>query len=207
MTVFLNIHPQNPQNRLINQVVDAIQEGGVIVYPTDSAYALGCRIGDKEAIDRIKLIRQLDKHHNFTLVCRDLSDLGTYAHVDNPSFRLLKAYTPGAYTFILQASHEVPRRLQHPKRKTIGLRIPDNIITQSILAALGEPLMSVTMMLPGDDLPMADPREIFDNVRNRVNMVVDGGFCGTEPTTIIDLVKGAPEVIREGKGDPNPFIL
>jgi tRNA threonylcarbamoyl adenosine modification protein (Sua5/YciO/YrdC/YwlC family) len=205
MTAFFHIHPQSPQKRLINQVVDMIQHGSVIVYPTDCAYALGCQIGNKAALDRIKQIRRLDKHYNFTLVCHNLSQLGSYAHVDNSMFRLLKAYTPGPYTFILPASNEVPRRLQHPKRKTIGLRIPDNPIALDILAALNEPLMSITMMLPDSDLPPVDPNEIYEWVKGRVDLVVDGGMGGFEPSTVVDLVDGVPKLLRVGKGDPTPF--
>lgn len=205
MTQLLHIHPINPQQRLISQVVASLRDGGVIAYPTDSAYALGCQLGNKDAIERIKLIRSLDKQHNFTLMCRDLSDLGIYARVSNSVFRLLKAHTPGAYTFILPASHEVPRRLQHPKRKTIGMRVPDNPISLAIIQTLAEPLMSVTLMLPGDDMPLADPDIIYDTLKNKVDIVVDGGFCGIEPTTVVDFVEGYPTVVRIGKGNPKPF--
>jgi len=204
MTQLLQIHPTHPQARLVSQVVAMLQQGGVIVYPTDSAYALGCQLGNKEALDKIKQLRALDKHHNFTLMCRDLSDLGIYARVSNPTFRLLKAHTPGAYTFILPASPEVPRRLQHPKRKTIGLRVPDNAISLAILEMLGEPMMSVTLMLP-DNAPLTDPAEIYTALRGRVDMVVDGGCCGLEPTTVVDWVEGFPQIVRRGKGDPTPF--
>lgn len=205
MTAFFKIHPQNPQKRLLNQAVDVIQQGGVIVYPTDCSYALGCQIGNKTALDRIKQIRRLDKHYHFTLVCHNLSQLGTYAHVDNSVFRMLKAFTPGAYTFILPASNEVPRRLQHPKQKTIGLRIPNNPITSELLAILDEPLMSVTMMFPDLDLPPTDPHEIYEWVKGRVDVVIDGGVGGLELSTVIDLVGGTPKVLRVGKGDPKPF--
>lgn len=205
MTQRLVIHPDNPQLRLIRQVVDTLRDGGVIVYPTDSAYALGCQIGNKEAMERIRSLRQLDKQHNFTLVCRDLSELATYARVDNRVFRLLKAHTPGAYTFILTASSEVPRRLQHPKRKTIGLRVPDNPTTQALLAELNEPLMSVTLILPGDKLPLNDPDRICDKLRGQVDMIVDGGFCDLEPTSIIDMTSDVPEILREGKGSIAAF--
>lgn len=205
MTQRIYIHPENPQSRLVSLVVAALCDGGVIAYPTDSAYALGCRLGSKEAMDRIKQLRELDKHHNFTLMCRDLSDLGVYAHVSNPVFRLLKANTPGAYTFILPASHEVPRRLQHAKRKTIGLRVPDNLITLAILEALAEPIMSVTLILPKDKMPLSDPDVIEDKLQGLVDLIVDGGFCGLESTTVVDLVEGFPQIIRTGKGDPAPF--
>jgi tRNA threonylcarbamoyl adenosine modification protein (Sua5/YciO/YrdC/YwlC family) len=196
----LYIHPTHPQERLITQVVQVLQSGGVIAYPTDSAYALGCRLDDKNALERIRRLRELDKHHNFTLVCQNLSELSTYAHVSNTVFRLLKAHTPGAYTFILEATHEVPKRLQHDKRKTIGLRVPDYPIALAILAALGEPLMSVTLIFPGDTLPLSDPDDIYDRLGNGVDMMVDGGVCGIEPTTVVDLLSGVPEVVRMGKG-------
>jgi tRNA threonylcarbamoyl adenosine modification protein (Sua5/YciO/YrdC/YwlC family) len=205
MTQRLNIHPTHPQSRLISQAVAMLRQGGVIVYPTDSAYALGCQIGNKEAMDRIKQLRKLDKNHNFTLMCRDLADLGTYARVSNAVFRLLKAHTPGAYTFILPASHEVPRRLQHPKRKTIGLRVPDNPISLAILETLAEPMMSVTLILPEEKMPLSDPDMIYTVLEGKVDIVVDGGFCGTDPTTIVDLVEGFPQVVRVGKGNPQPF--
>lgn len=205
MTQFFDIHPEDPQHRLICQVVAVLQEGGVIVYPTDSAYALGCHLGDKAALERIRAIRRLDKEHNFTLVCRDLSELATYAQVDNSTYRLLKAYTPGPYTFILPASKEVPRRLQHPKRKTIGLRIPENNIVKAILAELGEPLMSVTLIMPNNTTPLADPNEIYTKLENQVEVVINGGFCDLEPTTVIGFENGSPSVLREGKGDVAPF--
>jgi tRNA threonylcarbamoyl adenosine modification protein (Sua5/YciO/YrdC/YwlC family) len=195
MTRVLEIHPQDPQTRLIRQVADVVREGGVIVYPTDSCYALGCAIGDKGAMERIRRI------HHLTLVCRDLSEIANYAKVDNTAYRLLKAYTPGPYAFLLRATHEVPRRLQHSKRKTIGLRVPDHAITQALLAELGEPLMSTTLQMPGDDLPMADPYEIAERLAGRVDLVIDGGACGVQPTTVIDLESGYPRVIRRGKGD------
>jgi tRNA threonylcarbamoyl adenosine modification protein (Sua5/YciO/YrdC/YwlC family) len=200
MTQLLNIHPLNPQLRLLRLAVDTLQQGGVIVYPTDSAYALGCQIGDKKAQDQIRQLRGLDEQHNFTLVCSDLSSIATYAKVDNPTYRFLKAHTPGAYTFILQATHEVPKRLQHPKRKTIGLRIPDNVVAQSLLKELGEPIMSVTLILPGDEHPLSDPDEIIDRLDNRVDAIIESGSCDLMPTTVIDLTSGAPSVIRKGKG-------
>ncbi|MBK9130970.1 MAG: threonylcarbamoyl-AMP synthase [Gammaproteobacteria bacterium] len=198
---YLQIHPVNPQPRLISQAVAIVRNGGVIVYPTDSCYALGCQIGDKAAMERIQRLRKLDPTHNFTLVCRDLSDLATYARVGNPEFRLLKSLTPGPYTFILTASHEVPRRLQNPKRKTIGLRIPDQPIARALLEALDEPLMSVTLILPDSPLPLSDPEEIREQLEKQVDAIIDGGSCGNEPTSIIDLTGEVPRVVRQGKGD------
>lgn len=206
MTQLFQIHPENPQLRLIHQIVQTVREGGVIVYPTDSAYALGCPIGNKKAIGRIRNIRQLDKFHNFTLVCRDLSELAIYARVNNSIFRLLKAYTPGTYTFIVPASKEVPRRLQHPRRKTIGIRIPNNSITMAILEELGEPLMSVTLIMPNEAIPLADPKEIYERLEKQVDIVVDGGICDSQPTTVIDFMDGEPHIVREGKGDVTPFL-
>ena len=205
MSQFFQIHPENPQARLIRQAVDLVREGAVIAYPTDSAYALGCHLGDKKALDRIRRIRQVGDRHNFTLVCRDLSELATYAKVDNAAYRILNAYTPGPYTFILQASREVPRRLLHPKRRTIGLRVPDNRICQALLAELGEPLMSSTLILPGEDMPMTDPYEIREVLEHQVDLVIDGGYCDIEPTTVVDMTGDSPEVTRVGKGDPTPF--
>lgn len=201
VTQILSIHPDNPQVRLARLVADCIRDGGIVAYPTDSAYALGCQIGDKRALDRIRQLRDLDKDHNFTLVCKDLSELATYARVDNTTFRLLKSRTPGPYTFILTASKEVPRRLQHPKRKTIGLRVPDNKVTQAILDALGEPLMSVTLILPGQKLPVASIDDMYEKLNDKVDIIADGGSCGFDPTTIVDLTGSEPEVVRVGKGD------
>jgi tRNA threonylcarbamoyl adenosine modification protein (Sua5/YciO/YrdC/YwlC family) len=205
MAKVLHIHPQNPQVRLIQQAVELIKNGGVVIYPTDSAYALGCHLGDKAATDRIRSIRELDKHHHFTLICHNLSQLATYARVDNPSFRLLKAHTPGAYTFILEATKEVPRRLVHPKRKTIGLRVPDHPITQALLAALNEPLMSVTLIRPGQEYPLSDHEEIVSHFQNQVDLIIDGGPCSGEPTSVIDLTQSPPQVLRTGKGDTSSF--
>jgi len=205
LSQFFQIHPDNPQPRLIRQAVDIIRARGVVVYPTDSAYALGCQIGDKSALDRIRRIRKLDDRHNFTLVCRDLSDIANYARVDNTVYRLLRHCTPGPYTFILRATSELPRRLQNPKRKTVGLRVPDNAIAAALLRELGEPLMSVSMIMPGDDLPLVDPYEIRDLLEHEVDLVIDGGWCGMEPTTVVDLVGEAPLILRVGKGAIAPF--
>ena len=205
MSQFFQIHPETPQKRLINQAVDILLKGGVIVYPTDSAYAIGCHLGDKQAADRIKRIRRLDDKHNFTLMCRDLSDIGVFAKVDNTQYRLLKNFTPGAYTFILDATSEVPRRLLHPKRKTIGMRVPDNAIVQALLAELGEPIMSSTLILPGDEDPMTDPYDIRETLEHDLDLIIDGGFCGLEATTVVNMTGDAPEVTRVGKGDPEPF--
>lgn len=207
MSQFFQIHPETPQKRLINQAVDILRKGGVIVYPTDSAYAIGCHLGDKQAADRIKRIRRLDAKHNFTLMCRDLSDIGVFAKVDNTQYRLLKNFTPGAYTFILDATSEVPRRLLHPKRKTIGMRVPDNAIVQALLAELGEPIMSSTLILPGDEDPMTDPYDIRETLEHELDLIIDGGFCGLEATTVVNMTGDAPEVTRVGKGDPEPFRI
>ncbi len=206
MSRVLQIHPANPQPRLIARAVEQLREGAVIVYPTDSSYALGCQLGDKAAAERIRHIRQTDRHHNFTLVCRDLSEIATYAKVDNQRFRLLKATTPGPFTFILQATHEVPRRLQHPRRKTIGIRIPDNAIVRALLAELGEPIMSCTLILPGDDWPLSDPEEIEERLAHEVDLMIDGGPGQHEPTTVLDLTGEAPQLMREGLGDASPFL-
>ncbi|MBR9866685.1 L-threonylcarbamoyladenylate synthase [uncultured Amphritea sp.] len=205
MSQLFQIHPDNPQSRLISQAVEIIKKGGVIVYPTDCAYALGCHLGDKSAVEKIKRIRKLDDKHNFTLVCRDLSEIGTYAKVNNSVYRLLKSMTPGAYTFILNATTEVPRRLLHPKRRTIGLRIPQNNIALQLMEALGEPIMSTSLILPGEELPLIDPYEIRDLLQHDVDLVIDGGYCGMEATTVINLVDDVPVVIRRGAGDVSDF--
>ncbi|MDG2176939.1 MAG: L-threonylcarbamoyladenylate synthase [Gammaproteobacteria bacterium] len=205
MTQVLDIHPQNPQLRLILQAVDVLRGGGVIIYPTDSAYALGCHLQDKAALQRIIRIRQLDKRHNFTLVCRDLSELATYARVNNTHYRLLKAFTPDAYTFILRATSEVPRLMLHPKRKTIGIRVPDHPVVSALLGALNEPMLSSTLILPGESEPMADVGEIRETLAKQVDLILDSGFCGMEATTVISLVDDVPEVLRRGKADPTPF--
>ena len=207
MSQFFAIHPETPQARLIQQAVSIIQGGGVIVYPTDSAYALGCQLGDKKAMERIRRIRSLQENHNFTLVCRDLSELGTYAHVDNTTYRLLRHATPGPYTFVLEATREVPRRLIQPKRKTIGLRVPDHPIPQALLHALNEPLMSATLIMPGDDYPMTDPYDIRDSLEHEVDLVIDGGFCGLEATSVVDLTGTTPVVLRAGVGDVSDFEI
>lgn len=206
MSQFFQIHPDNPQNRLIEQVVDILRGGGVIVYPTDSGYALGCCVGDKSAQDVIRDIRRVNKEHNFTIVCRDLTDIATYAKVGNIAFRLIKTLTPGPYTFILPATRDVPRRLQNPKRKTIGLRIPDNNIAQAIIASLGEPLMSSTLILPGEESPMTDPYDIRQTLEHVVDLVIDGGFCGFEPTTVVGLEDDVPQLLRQGQGDVTGII-
>lgn len=205
MSELFKIHPDNPQPRLIQAVAKIIRKGGVIAYPTDSSYALGCHIGDKAAMQKIAKIRQFDKSHHFTLVCRDLSEISTYARVDNVSYRILKAHTPGAYTFILKATKEVPSRLQNPKRKTIGLRVPDNRIAQAMLEELGEPIMSTTLMLPDDEYPVSDPDDIQPVLEHQLDAIIDGGNCGLDPTSIIDLVQGIPEILRVGKGDVSDF--
>lgn len=205
MAQFFQIHAENPQHRLIVQAADIIRKGGLVVYPTDSAYALGCHIGDKDALERIRTLRKLDKNHNFTLMCRDLSEIATYARVDNQAYRLIKNHTPGAYTFILEATADVPRRLMHPKRKTIGLRVPDNPIALALLEELGEPLMTSSLLLPGEEFPMTDPYDIRDTLEHFVELVIDGGYCGLEPTTVIDLSDSTPQLVRQGKGDFSPF--
>ncbi|BEV73634.1 MULTISPECIES: L-threonylcarbamoyladenylate synthase [unclassified Paludibacterium] len=206
MAQFFVIHPDNPQQRLIREAVKILQEGGVIVYPTDSCYALGCKLGDKQAMERILSIRQVDLKHHLTLVCNNLSELANYAKVDNAQFRLLKAATPGSFTFILQATREVPRRTLHPKRSTIGLRVPDHKVALALLQELGEPILSSTLMLPGDEEPLCDPYDIRDRLEHQVDLILDGGWCGSDPTTVIDLTEGA-ELIRRGKGDPALFGL
>jgi len=207
MAQYFQIHPDNPQLRLIKQAVDIVQNGGVIAYPTDSSYALGCHIGDKTAMARIRQIRQLDDKHNFTLVCRDLSELAVYAKVSNANYRLIKSVTPGAYTFILPATREVPRRLQNPRRKTIGLRVPDHPITQALLAELDEPLMSSTLILKGESLPMSDAHDIREKLEHQLDLVIDGGLCGLEPTTVVVLNDDSSSVVRKGRGDILPLGL
>ena len=205
MAQFFAIHPENPQRRLIQQAADAIRAGGTVVIPTDSGYALSCALENKSGVDVIRQIRRLDDKHNFTLLCRDLSEISVYARLENQEYRMLKAYTPGTYTFILKATREVPRRLLHPKRKQIGIRVPNNLIALDLLANLGEPLMTSTLMLPGDNLPMTDPCEINDVLGHQVSVVIDGGFCGFEGTTVIDLTGELPIVVRQGAGDASAF--
>jgi tRNA threonylcarbamoyl adenosine modification protein (Sua5/YciO/YrdC/YwlC family) len=202
---YLSIHSENPQERLIAKAVDSLRRGGVMIYPTDSVYAIGCHIGDKSALERIRFIRQLDKNHNFTLVCRDLSELGTYARVENSAFRLLKSKTPGPFTFILNATSEVPKRLQHPKRKTIGIRVPNSAIVKALLEELREPIMSVTLTMPDDQYPLTDPYEIKQRMNHHVDVIIDGGYCGLEPTTVIDLTDHRPQLLRQGAGDFSAF--
>ncbi|MCF6255704.1 MAG: threonylcarbamoyl-AMP synthase [Gammaproteobacteria bacterium] len=206
MSQFFQIHPDNPQQRLIDKAVEIINGGGVIVYPTDSGYALGCHLGDKAAMERIRSIRQVDAKHNFTLVCRDLSEIALYAKVENSVYRLIKNHTPGPYTFILKATKEVPRRLQNPKRKTIGLRVPDNRIAQTLLETLSEPLMSSTLILPGDDMPLTDPYDIRDTLEHSLDLVIDGGYCGFEPTTVVEFTDDVPVVVRRGQGSVDMLV-
>jgi len=202
MSQYFEVHPDNPQRRLLSQAVTIIQQGGVIVYPTDSCYALGCHVGDKRAMDRIARIRRTDAKHNFTLVCRDLSDISVYARVDNRAYRSLKSLTPGPYTFILRATSEVPRRLQNPKRKTIGIRVPDNTVCQALLEALGEPLMSSTLILPDNELPETDAEEIRGKLEHHVDLIIDGGNCGFEPTSVLAVDEdGSMEIARRGRGN------
>lgn len=206
MTELIEIHPVDPQPRQIARVVSLIRAGGLVAYPTDCSYALGCHIGDKRAMDRIRRIRQTDKDHNFTLVCRDLSEIATYARVDNWAYRLLKAYTPGPFTFILKATGEVPKRLQNPKRRTIGIRIPDHPIPQAMLEYLSEPIMSSTLLLPDTSMPLTDPAEMLDRLHGRVEAVIDGGAGGLEPSSVVDLSGDSVVVLREGKGDTSTLI-
>ncbi|WP_417553560.1 L-threonylcarbamoyladenylate synthase [Marinomonas fungiae] len=205
MSQFFQIHPENPQARLIKQAAQMIREGAVIAYPTDCGYSLGCHIGDKAALEKIRVIRRLDDKHNFTLVCKDLSEISTYARYDNAIYRLLKHNTPGPYTFIFNGTSEVPRRLMHPKRKTIGIRIPDNKIVQALLEELGEPIMSSSLILPGETDPMMDPYDIRDTLQHQLDLVIDGGFCGMQPTTVIGMDSDEIQVLRIGAGDPTPF--
>lgn len=202
---FFQVHPENPQSRLIKQAAEIIRSGGVAVYPTDSSYAIGCRLGEKNALERIRRLRQLDDKHNFTLVCRDLSQLSTFAKVDTGAFRLLKTHTPGPYTFILNATREVPRIMLHAKRRTIGLRVPSHPIAQALLEELGEPIMSVSLIMPDETLPMSDPYEMRALLEHHVDLIIDGGFGGLEASTVISLADDEPEIVRVGCGDPEPF--
>ena len=206
MSQYFKVHPDSPELRLIRQAVEIIRAGGVIAYPTDSSYALGCAIGNKAAMARIRRIRKVGHEHNFTLVCKDLSELSNYAKVNNDTYRLLKRFTPGPYTFILAASREVPRRLQHPKRRSIGLRVPDYPIVTALLSQLDEPLMSSTLIMPGEELPLNDPARIREQLEHAVELVVDGGPCDWQPTTVVDLISGVPEVRRQGKGSVAAFV-
>jgi tRNA threonylcarbamoyl adenosine modification protein (Sua5/YciO/YrdC/YwlC family) len=200
MSQYFNIHPETPQKRLIDQAAEIIRNGGLAIYPTDSCYALGCKLGEKDAVDRIRKIRQLDKDHNLTLLCRDLSEIAIYAKVNNPAYRMIKSLTPGPYTFILRATKDVPRRFQHPKRKTIGLRIPENKIVLDLLDSLGEPMLSTSLIMSDDGIPMFELDEISDRLGGQVDIIIDGGACGIEETTVIDLLDDHPVLIRQGKG-------
>jgi len=200
MSQYFELHRQNPQQRLIRRAAQIVREGGLIAYPTDSCYALGCHIGDAAALERLRRIRGADRHHHFTLVCRDLREIGRYARVDTWQFRLLKSATPGPFTFLLPATRETPRRLQHPKRRTIGIRVPDHVVPQMLLAELGEPLMSSTLLLPGDDLPLTDGPEIRARLEHQLDAILDGGHCGVTPTTVVDLAATPPQVVRSGRG-------
>jgi tRNA threonylcarbamoyl adenosine modification protein (Sua5/YciO/YrdC/YwlC family) len=205
MSIYLQLHPVTPQLRFVRQAVAVLRGGGVIVYPTDSCYALGCHIGDKAALERIRAIRETDRNHHFTLVCRDLADVGKYALVDNWQYRLLRAHTPGPYTFLLKASRETPRRLKHERRGTIGLRVPDHPVTAMLLTELGEPVMSSTLLLPGEELPRTDAKEIYELLEHRVDLVLDGGNCCLVPTSVIDLSGDHAVIVRVGRGDVVPF--
>lgn len=205
MSLFLQIHPETPQARLIDQAVEVLRKGGVIIYPTDSGYALGGRLGEKKVVERIRRLRELDDRHPMTLICADLSEIGTYAYVDNSIFRVLKAHTPGPYTFILDATNEVPRQLLHPKRRAIGVRVPDNAITRALSASLGEPLMSVTLIPAGEEDPLTDPYDIRDRYERQVDAIIDGGAGDHQPTSVIDLRELPFVILRRGKGDVSPF--
>lgn len=205
MSQFFQIHPENPQQRLINQAVEIIRNGGVIIYPTDSGYALGCGMGEKRALEVIRRIRKVDSKHNFTLVCKEFSELSNFAKINNSHYRLIKGVTPGAYTFILEATREVPRRLMHEKKKTIGIRLPDNLIALALVETLGEPIMSSTLILPGETIPMTDPYEMRQLLEHEVDLIIDGGYCGFESTSVIDLTGELPVVVRAGQGDTSLF--
>jgi tRNA threonylcarbamoyl adenosine modification protein (Sua5/YciO/YrdC/YwlC family) len=207
MAQYFSLHAEQPQPRLIRQAAEIIRAGGLVAFPTDSAYALGGHTGDAELLQRIRRIRQIDERHHLSLMCRDLSQIATYARVDNTQFRLLKATTPGPYTFILEGSRELPRRVLHPKRKTIGLRVPDHPVVAALLETLGEPILSATLVMPGEELPLCDPEEIRDRLEKQLDLIIEAGFCGPEATTVIDLTTGAPTLIRAGRGDLAPFGL
>jgi len=202
---YFKVHPVNPQLRLLSRAAEIIREGGVVVYPTDSSYALGWHLGDKSALDRVRRLRGIERDHDFTLACRDLSDISTYARVENSAYRLLKSLTPGPYTFVLKATHELPKRLQDPKKRSIGIRVPDNEIAQMLIGALGEPLMSSTLLLPGDALPMTEPEDIRDRLARHVDLIIDGGHCGVESTSVLDLSGDEIVIVRRGKGDVSAF--
>lgn len=205
MGQYFKVHPVNPQLRLMNRAAEVVREGGVVVYPTDSSYAFGWNMGDKAALDRVRQLRGIERDHDFTLACRDLSDIATYARVENWAYRLLKALTPGPYTFVLRATQQLPKRLQDPKRRSIGIRVPNHTIAQALLTALGEPLMSSTLLLPSDSFPMTDPEDIRDRVERQVDLIIDGGSCGMDPTSVLDLSSGKVVVVRKGKGDVSAF--
>lgn len=207
MAQYFSLHADQPQLRLVRQAAQIMRSGGLVAFPTDSAYALGGHTGDADLLQRIRRIREVDERHHFTLMCRDLSQIATYARVDNTQYRLLKAVTPGPYTFILEGTKELPRRVLHPKRKTIGLRVPDHPVVAALLEELGEPILSSTLLLPGEDLPLTDPEEIRERLERQVDLVIEAGFCGPEATTVIDLTSGAPELVRAGRGDLAPFGL
>ncbi len=205
MSQYYQIHPENPQKRLVGHAVEIIQRGGVVIFPTDTSYSIGCHIGDKASLARIRQIRGLDEKHLFTLICKDLSELGLYARVDNQAFRQLKAHTPGPFTFLLEATKEVPRRLHNGKRKQVGMRVPQNQICLDLLAALGEPMVASTLILPGESLPMNEPWEIRERLEHQVDLIIDGGYVGIEQSTVIDMSGTAPELIRQGVGDFSDF--
>lgn len=207
MAQYFSLHPEQPQPRLIRQAAEIVRGGGLVVLPTDSAYALVCAVGDASQLERIRKIRGVDDRHHFTLMCRDLSEIATYARVDNSQYRLLKATTPGPYTFILEGTKELPRRVLHPKRKTIGLRIPEHAVISALLAELGGPLLTSTLLLPGEDLPLTDPDEIRERLEKQVDLVIEAGYCGPEATTVIDLTSGSPQLVRAGRGALEPFGL
>lgn len=207
MAQLFNVHPDNPQPRLIRQAADILRSGGLAAIPTDCAWSLVGHMGDAKVLDRIRRIRDVDVHHHFTLMCRDLSEIANFARVDNAQFRLLKSVTPGPYTFILEATRELPRRILHPKRKTLGLRVPDHPVVSALIEALGEPLLGSTLLLPGEELPLADPDDIRERLQHDLDLVIDGGHCGTQPTTVIDLSSGSPELVRAGAGDLARFGL
>lgn len=206
MTQVFKVHPVNPQRRLLERAAAVLKDGGVIVYPTDSTYALGCQLANKEALERIRALRRVDESHEFSLVCRDLSQIANYAKVDNRAYRLIRSLTPGPYTFILKATHEAPRRLQDPKKRSVGIRVPANRIAADLLDIVGEPIVSSTLQLPGDELPLTDPEEFKDVIDKRVDVILDGGACGVEPTTVLDLSGGDVRLVRQGKGDASAIL-